>query len=38
MTAYRWFPGAQTLTKAEVAVPEPAADEGRVFRGSQWKG
>ncbi|KAF8824683.1 alcohol dehydogenase [Lentinula edodes] len=27
MTAYRWFPGAQTLTKAGISVPEPAADE-----------
>ncbi|KAJ3835857.1 alcohol dehydogenase [Lentinula raphanica] len=27
MVAYRWFPGAKTLTKAKVAIPEPADDE-----------
>ncbi|KAJ3759240.1 alcohol dehydogenase [Lentinula raphanica] len=27
MIAYRWFPGAKTLTKAKVAIPEPADDE-----------
>ncbi|KAF9075401.1 alcohol dehydogenase [Rhodocollybia butyracea] len=27
MDAYRWFPNAQTLTYAKVAVPQPAHDE-----------
>ncbi|KAJ4464938.1 alcohol dehydogenase [Lentinula aciculospora] len=27
MTAYRWYPGAKTLTKAQVPVPKPAGDE-----------